>query len=529
MIEDIEYLNENCEKDSVTFYVDSSMRNREFYPYASEFVMNFSQPFRLVNGFDILDAAIPTTMYNIDNTSVSAAFSIVSRSALSSVDRRAQFVELSTSHVFSNIFESMLDSTFVAVCNESVLSSFDITKRVSVNSRILTPYYVAIRRVISNTVMIRDKYGINEDMFFIKYKEDGIYGIPKTDSRIAIFNDNNYFLNKKDDNTFDLIYFEFYEVSEEVYFAVTQSISYIILVSNYTRSIEEGNYDISTLRNDMNALWNDLTIFVETTTTMEKKQGKLRIFSNNLCIFNARKSGMRKCLGFDTQPLTSEGALYEAVTVGENRDVFMGNYNAADNQYIILAPGLVNLLGERFVILRCKEIEDHLLGSFAYMSYVPGIGMFKLASSYNDVTNLRFDFVNLVRKPFHPIGKLQRLTFRFELSNGKPYDFKGVNVQMLMMVKFLVPTQKFKFERSILNPNYDANFMKYMANAKSIQYKEDSEQEEEFDTDKYYQMYKKELDRYDYSSSEGEEGYCEDDDDSEVDVELSHRRGDRNL
>ena len=118
------------------------------------------------------------------------------------------------------------------------------------------------------------------------------------------------------------------------------------------------------------------------------------------------------------------------------------------------------------------------------------------------------------------------MTFRFETSSGDLYDFKGVNIQILFMIKFLVPTQKFKFEKSILNPNYDPNFMKYMSTSKNIQYKEDSDNEEEFDNDKYYQMYKKEMDKYDYSSSgdedDGDDG--DSDDESEEEVVLSARR-----
>ena len=62
-----------------------------------------------------------------------------------------------------------------------------------------------------------------------------------------------------------------------------------------------------------------------------------------------------------------------------------------------------------------------------------------------------------------------------------------------------------KFTKSILNPNYEANIMDYMAKNKSIQYKEDSDDEEEFDDENYYQMYKKELDELDYSTSDEEE------------------------
>ena len=150
------------------------------------------------------------------------------------------------------------------------------------------------------------------------------------------------------------------------------------------------------------------------------------------------------------------------------------------------------------------------------MNFTPGVGMFKMAASQGGVTNLRFDFVTLVRKPFHPIGKIDKLTLRFETSTGNLYDFKGVNHQLMFNIKFFVPAKKEKFTKSILNPNYDPNIIKYFANNRTMECKEDSDDEDEANADKedeYYQMYKKELDELDYSSSEDSGS-----DDSEEDV-----------
>ena len=528
MIEDIEYLNDHCEKDAATFYVDTNSRNREFFPYPAEFVVDFPQPFKLVNGFDILDAAIPTTMYNIDIPSIDNSFTLVSIPPYSSNDRTAHFLELTTSEIFGNIFEAKVESN-ILVCVEDVLNTYNIQEQDKLKSDtvIKLPHYVAIRRQLFNVPIVKQKNNINGTMFYITFQDNYYSVVNDTNNQaiIDILKDDNYSLTMTSPNVFTVTYFEFYNVTETISTTITSNVEYIILVSNYTKSVQEGNYDVSTIRNDLNSLWNDVNIFVENTTTVERKQGRFKISSSELIIYNAKKSGMSRSIGFDLLPSATDKALYTPCNVRGNKRIYIGVYNNDEKIYLIFAPGIVNLLGERFVILRCKEIEDHLLGSFAYMSYTPGIGLFKLAASYNDITNLRFDFVNLVRKPFHPIGKLHKLTFRFETSAGDLYDFKGVNIQMLFMIKFLVPTQKFKFEKSILNPNYDPNFMKYMSTSKNIQYKEDSDNEEEFDNDKYYQMYKKEMDKYDYSSSgDEEEGDDYGDSESEEEVVLSARR-----
>jgi hypothetical protein len=186
----------------------------------------------------------------------------------------------------------------------------------------------------------------------------------------------------------------------------------------------------------------------------------------------------------------------------------------------VKAPGIVNLLGDRYLIVRCKEIEDHLLGSYAYTKFSPGIGLFKLAANYNDVTHLRFDFVNLVRKPFHPIGKLSKLSIRFETQDGNLYDFKGINHQMLLVIKFLVPSQKKSLQKSVLNPNYNPNFIHYMSTSRAIENKEDSDEEQEFTARDYQEKYQRDMVKYDYSTSGSDSGT----DDSEVDFDFSARR-----
>lgn len=527
MIEDIEYLNDNCEKDSATFYVDTNLRNREFYPTPSDFVIDFAQPFKLVNGFDVLDAAIPTTMYNVDIPNIYNAFTTVSIPPMQTYNRVPYFKELTTSTIFSNIFETKLDTSYIVLCNDSVMATYNIQSSDKLQNdtnimKLESAYFVCIRRQIMNiTSIIQQKSNATSGIYYIRFN-DLDYGVVESASNqalIDILNDGNYNLIMTDINKFTLAYFEFYKVTKAIYDNILNSLAYTIVLTNYYKAVQEGNYDVSTLRNDLNTLFNDYNIFIENTTTVERKQGRYKIYSSELIIYNATKSGMSKSIGFDLLPSIYNVNMYDTCTVGNNKKIYVGIYNIEEKQYYIYAPGIVNLLGERFVILRCKEIEDHLLGSFAYMSFTPGVGMFKLAASYNDITNLRFDFVNLIRKPFHPIGKLHKLSFRFETSAGELYDFKGVNIQMLFMVKFLVPTQKFKFQKSILNPNYDPNFLKYMSTSKNIQYKEDSDNEEEFDNNKYYEMYKKEMEKHDYSSEEDDN-----DDESEEEVVLSARR-----
>lgn len=526
MIEDIEYLKDHCEKDSATFYIDTSQRNREYFPTPSEFCIDFEQPFRFVNGFDVLDAAVPTTMYNVDKHELDNAITVVKVPPGSSTNAKDHLLELSDSITFSTIFECKMDNTTVTVINpaallniQGVVDAVNETVILSLQqARLSQKNFLAVRKQLDN-VNISRTTTLNIGGVFYFVSDDKSYYVPANSPLIEIINKNDYKVIESN-GALSFIYFDYYQLTDTQYAALNQS--FIIKVVNFWKKVDEGNYDVSTLRNDLNALFNDSGVYIENTTTLEKKQGKYKIWSSDYIIYNASKSGMASSTGFDLLPSKEDAHHYDTFKIGNNKKLYAGLWQPVEMSWVVIAPGLVNLLGERFVILRCKEIEDHLLGSLAYTSFTPGIGMFKLAAAYNDITNLRFDFVNLVRKPFHPIGKLHKMTFRFETSNGRLYDFKGVNIQMLLMLKFLVPTQKFKFEKSILNPSYDPNFMVYMSKNKTIQYKEDSDEEEEFDTVKYHQMYKQEFDKHDYSTSEDEE---EDSDDSEEEVDISRFRG----
>lgn len=477
MIEDIEYLENNCEKDSIAFYIDSTSRDKQFFPTPSEFTVNLDHSFKFTYGFDILDASIPTTMYVIDIYNSYNAFTFIKKPANKILTPLNYFKEIKDSLIFSRLFENKDYEIFILVCDPDIIDNYMLGNRIYNNSDILYDYYVAIRRsTMINLIQVKS---LNDpDLFYVKIN-DTHFGFPKTYTNIIdIINDNNYGFVHYNNNTWMLVYYEFYRTDNSIYTVIRDDTEYYIEIINYYKAIEIGNYDISALRNDMNTLWNPYGLFIETTTSVETKQGKYRLYSSSVFIYNAQKSNQASNLGFDLLPTTNNSSLYNIITVRDNTRLFLTYFDGGSNW--IYAPGLVNLLGERYVILRCKEIEDHLLGSYAYMKYSPGIGMFKLAAVNNDITNLRFDFVNLIRKPFHPIGKLTKLSFRFETSTGILYDFKGVNLQMLFMIKFYVPSKRFKFEKSILNPNYDPNFMRYMATSKNISYKESSDYEQEF-------------------------------------------------
>ena len=155
---------------------------------------------------------------------------------------------------------------------------------------------------------------------------------------------------------------------------------------------------------------------------------------------------------------------------------FVGNYS-------LTAPGIINLAAENYIIMRCDEIENHIRGSHSTDDQSPGLGVLNIGvQGYAEGKN---DFFSVKYKEFHPIGRLSKMNFRFERKSDRTvYDFKNINLHFLLSIKFFRPSQKTKFQRSVLNPEYDMNFMSYTNN--SVEYEEEvSSDEEDYEDSDY--------------------------------------------
>ena len=134
------------------------------------------------------------------------------------------------------------------------------------------------------------------------------------------------------------------------------------------------------------------------------------------------------------------------------------NYDRKTN--VVYAPGVVSLIGPRYMLLRIPEIEAHTQSSYSYTTTSQGMAMFKLGLyGYSDT---RFDFSSINYLPFHPIARMTKLTMRFTLPEGILYDFKGVEHHLLLSIKTLVPTVDVGDISPQLNPNYTPNILDYI-------------------------------------------------------------------
>lgn len=283
--------------------------------------------------------------------------------------------------------------------------------------------------------------------------------------------------------------FDVDDVSKNGYERIVANNAIYLEVGFQLLTLQPGNYGVTNFLTEIKRAFLGSGINIENGYTDDILiRPNLRFSSATPFFFDMDRSTLRTVMGFDELAYENNDGYYKKVYYRDNNRLFgclpvpvlpssAALYNNADTVFKIISPGVVFLLGTRYCILRCEELDDHMYGSRAYGRFSPGIALFKMFN-VNDVAHQRLDFVNLKKKPFHPIGKLDKMTFRFETSNGSLYDFKGANHLLVISIKYYVPSQKRTFTQSVLNPNYKSDFASYFL-GRSVAYKDNSDEEEE--------------------------------------------------
>lgn len=551
-IEDIDYLYENSEKDNFILYVDSSNRNQVFHPKPSEYTITFDQPFKFVYGIDILDASIPSSMYNVedDANGICGLTYILNQSAVPGITFQKLLIELSEFDDFHRLFYSKViaiqtvggaaesrTTGQIIVTNNALLTEFSdyANNNNELRQDVNDFFYVFVREEIKGLTI----YPKAEERLF-EYPtqtftwKNTVYeiGVNPDDERVILFLNlwstgvyTFIFTPLEVYGNYDAIYYRTYNVPRMTPIRIRNEEKHILFVSTFYSEFTPGNYGATNFIEEGKKVLGGTGITLSGQSSADISiRPKLVFTAEQPFVLNMDNSTAKTWMGFDEFAVTTMPKLYQTLTYRDNKRLFAPNYTAADQMYRVIAPGVIYLLGTRYIILRCPEIEGNLYASRAFGKFSPGIGMFKMYS-VNDVAHQRFDFVNFHKKPFHPIGKLDRMTLRFEKPDGVMYDFKGANHLLLICIKYYVPTQKRKFTRSVLNPNYNYDFNSYLT--RRVEYKEGDDGEHDtainMNSSEFQERYKKIEEKYDYDSTTDEEDH-EDTSDADDDNMPKFRR-----
>ena len=446
-IEDIDYLYKNSVKDNAVIFVDSSKRDKLTFPDPNSYTITFDEPFKYVYGIEILDASIPRSMYQIDENNNKLEVVIG--------DATQQNASISSNYNSSNTALKKITLNFdpqdlelddLANKLTDLLKSNPLSTNndKSIFVRTVSSPSSEISKLIFYSGIEPDSDGVILDstVFYI-------LGATSTLTDNLGFSENAIDNNRGSNSTIH-DYNRITETEARVLYEISQS-----------------DWD---------------------SYTTEQK---------NFYINNTFKSGDNNIGDLNKYNLGKNPSLESPDYDNEFPDLDNINNNNNNNVHRIQTPGIVNLVGERFITLRSDTIEKHL-SSFYSGSNSIGIGLFKLG--FSGYVDARFDFSSVKYKDLHPIGKLSSIDLRFERIDGELYNFRGLNHHMLISIKYLVPYKKPEKFDYTLNTNYNPDLLEY----KRTQYEKDDNSDEEINelANNFKKNFLEKEKEYEYSSDE---------------------------
>jgi hypothetical protein len=515
-IEDVDYLLRTSTEECSTLFVDSSTRDRLHYPTPSEYVVDLEEPIRNVFGMDILDAVVPNTIYNVNarNNSLRVLSIDFGDSSVAVADDAALSGELYKLGHASPL------GTWTA---DAARGTFRVAV-LGQGQRVASAGSAAIDDGVGYFALVEARPLVGVRLAMLSSGTGAAAAdAAATPTPTLAFSGSTY-APIEAAGAAALSAFLAVPRESAAAFALVQSgtdlapsappgraVAYDVVTYAATRlaggaaqmqavragvvrprlvltlssaELEVGFYTkIASLQTSMQTALDAAGLGVSvsidgTSTSGVDRQNLFRLScdASTRLLLCAAQSSVRSVLGFDlvadaaatTSSALGAGAAapaYSALRLGGESEPMFASVLGADGRQAITAPGLINLIGVQYVTLRCREIEQYMGNVGKYGKFSTGIGVFKLLGS-NEVAQLRFDYVSLIRKPLHPIGRLRRLTLRFELPDGSLFDFKGINHQILLSVKYYLPDPRRRTPAdgpvSVLNPDYDPDFMRFI-------------------------------------------------------------------
>lgn len=476
-IEDVDYLWENSEKDAHLIYLDSERRDKRIFPYPNQYTVEFQTPIKLVYGYDVLDAMIPTTMFNVEKNNNRLVVGVIKSSRQDwEFDSNAMYEEFA--ETAPEIIDRMLDPSpgKLFLCNRSSMDMYGINYKYVKDTEFMFPVVMTDVLPVSKVKTSESDVQLG-DTWYCPDLEDA--------SVVVRFN--------VDEASMTVTIWSHVYVSEIDSATISQTQAFDIYVSIYNVTLPVQNYENTQLQQNMSMVLSLFDIQCEHTSEIPDQANKLTFSSYDPFFFNMKDSTCSMILGFDElSELGMSSYMSFPLKMDPDRRIFASRFDQQSGLNQITSPGLLNLHGVRFLVLRCPELEAHAFSGKTFTRNTTGLGIFKLVATTNGISSLRFDYTNFVVKPFHPIGKLCRLSVRFEQSNGELYDFKGVNHHILLSIKYLVPSVSktasialHRYQIRELNEEYDPNVMQFLMKSRKLVEEETTKETQEDTEDDY--------------------------------------------
>jgi hypothetical protein len=457
-MDDVQYLlsQGSAVEQSFLFIIDSAMRDTHSYPTPSDYYIPFPQPFRNVFAVDLVDATLPRTEYSIDihnNTLVYApgntwtsyeeAFlndTVVSVALEPGDYNVAQLIEA----LNATLNLAGLAKDHIPLRVESVGDPVDITNKLRfVRSEPFTLFMnkSSIRKALgfgnpANTPGATRKWDLSA-----RFSTDGMLTNDAFESVVQSGKDPT--ATYAGPVPVELLQYTLKSSKmRQTFTAATSGLLSSIIIKGIVAA--QMTLTVTLTRND-EELESTIVTAVAGTLIWDG------VFETSLDILAGEIYALEISSG-DT-----EVTVYKAETFSDDPEAKIEIYRNEEwivnstidalclDVYVgiaghsVEAPGQCNLTGERYVLIRSPDIEQHMHRNLAasFDTMAPGLGMLKLGGTgYRDE---RFNFLAYATRKFHPIGKLRGLTIRLQTQNGRLYDAHGIDHTLLVCVKMYAP------------------------------------------------------------------------------------------
>lgn len=484
MIEDIDYLKKHSMKESYIIMIDSKNRNKSVYSTPENYRINFETPFTHVYSVEVLDASIPRTQYSVDDHNNTLRLNAYSTNVKYVYQDNANFITMKIPiGDYNNV---NLISTINTVLNENNIDIIlqNVSSPANINStfEFISPHKFELDMYSStiNTVLGFDMYNNGVSNKYTNFKNFNFPSSGKdiymnqwiTDNRYVSTFQNRWFgsLISEDDrisflgfesptnigesyeNSTNMVIIQPFYISDDSLYSsgYVNNIDLELLEGSYTWTIK------STLTNDTSG-----DTIIEKHDYSVKKQLFTDVIYYIYFYFTSSNGNFMVNVATGSSDETSaRSSDNNILTIDDSNFQLNFSLTLYKKTHKIIAPGMHNLLGERYVMLRCKEVEEHLFKFRSYESYSMGMAKFKL--SVQGFEDERFDFSSIPPREFHPIGKLPCLSFEFFNPDGSYYNFRGVNHTLTLIIRYYTPTRDPEIFKSKLNPEYDPDIFKYI-------------------------------------------------------------------
>lgn len=491
-MEDITYMRRYGVEEAYLLLIDSSQRDKRHDKHPNNYDVVFTTPFRNVVGIDIVTASIPRTQYVIEDNSNTFTYRLLKSTNWTTITMPTGDYAITN---LVNVVNTQLAKANSPLTIQAVSSPATIKNKIQIYSQV--PFVVnmsqsTMRRALgfneppTTELAVTGAYDMPPN--YLDTDQDTFYSNISTSTgtgQVPTFSgpQASEGINQLPVTATRFVRQKFVATSKG---AVTQVALYATIQGILPSTDGKLNFVVTDLQGKEFATGTvpvpnppdaGLPAYLSDTTT---SAGLLLSNETYYLIFydaDMPGDGSDDCYNlFSTRLLTADNTQTVSVGTGSSlANVSWSDYEFTSEDtcvgvqvtppvYQVTSPGLYDLTGERYINVRCSQIEDHMFGARAYEKY--NVGMAKIDLGVFGYSDSRFDFSSLPPRRFHPISRLNRLSFRFERLDGSLYNFYGVDHTMVLSVRYLVTDQsKTDIDKiRILNPNYNPNLQDYISN-----------------------------------------------------------------